>query len=426
MRIAIVNKFILGFIIVVGSIVALDYLVPLLGVAEEWQQLVSTAGALTIGLLLGWIFSRAFTGNLRVINAAAERLSQGDLSRPVRLNRNLLPDETQDFAACLNQVSASLRELVGRIRASALQVADAAQGLSASSQEMSATAHQVAGTTEQISRGAETQAEMVEQATQVIREMAASIEEVALSAQKVAAAANDTSLTAQHGGEMSRSALGHMQQVLGEVAHNGDQILGFSALVQKIGNITEVITGIAEKTNLLALNATIEAARAGEYGRGFAVVAEEVSKLADSTAASAKEISGLIATIREESLRVQESMRQTIARIDAGQKAIGTTSSAFGEIIDTAITSQGKANGIAELAGRQTEGARHMVRIIEEIAKVAEDNAASTEQVSAATEEQSASMEEMAHAAQDLSALSEELIALVSRFRLGDEASSAG
>ncbi|MDO3378387.1 methyl-accepting chemotaxis protein [Geoalkalibacter halelectricus] len=422
MRIEIANKFIIGFIIVVGTIVVLEFLVPLLGVPTEWQRLVSAAGALTIGLVLGWAFSRAFTANIGVITAAAQRISKGDLSRPVELNRNLLPDETHDFAQSLNLVSANLRELVGRIRSSALQVSDSAQGLSASSQQMSASAHQVAGTTEQISRGAETQAEMVEKATQVIREMAASIEEVAASAQKVAAAANDTSLTAQHGGEMSRSALGHMQQVLGEVASNGDQILGFSALVQKIGNITEVITGIAEKTNLLALNATIEAARAGEYGRGFAVVAEEVSKLADSTGASAKEISDLIATIREEGARVQDSMRESLKRIDAGQKAIGTTTGAFEEIISTALNSQDRAVNIAELVALQTEGARHMVRIIEEIAKVTEDNAASTEQVSAATQEQSASMEEMAHAAQDLSALSEELIALVSRFRLGDEA----
>ena len=67
-------------------------------------------------------------------------------------------------------------------------------------------------------------------------------------------------------------------------------MVSFGAQVQKIGKIVEVITGIAQKTNLLALNATIEAARAGEYGRGFAVVADEISKLADSTGQSAGEI----------------------------------------------------------------------------------------------------------------------------------------
>ena len=423
MRIEIAYKFIMGFIVVVGSIVALDFLVPLLGVAPAWQQLVITAGALTIGLVLGSLFSKAFTANIKVITGAAERISNGDLSQPVRLHRNVLPDETEDVAFSLTRVAESLRHLVGSIRASAFRVGDSAQALSASSQQMSATAHQVAGTTEQISRGAETTAEMVEKAGKVIREMAMSVDLVASSAQKVAASANDTSMTAQHGGEMSKEALGNMQEVLAEVARNGDQILSFSALVQQIGNITEVITGIAEKTNLLALNATIEAARAGEYGRGFAVVAEEVSKLADSTGESAKEITRLIATIQEESRTVQDSMKQNISRIDAGRKAITTTSGAFEEIIRTAVATQTKASSIAELAATQTEGGQEMVRIVEEISKVAEDNAAATEQVSAATQEQSASMEEMARSAQDLSALSEELIGSVSRFRLGDETS---
>ncbi len=423
MRIEIAYKFIMGFIVVVGSIVALDFLVPLLGVAPAWQQLVSTAGALTIGLVCGSLFSKAFTANIRVLTGAAERISSGDLSQPVRLHRNIFPDETEDVAASLTRVAENLRHLVGRIRSSAFNVGDSAQALSASSQQMSANAHQVAGTTEQISRGAETTAEMVEKASQVIREMALSVDLVAGSAKKVAASANDTSMTAQHGGQMSKEALGSMQEVLAEVARNGDQILSFNALVQQVGNITDVITGIAEKTNLLALNATIEAARAGEYGRGFAVVAAEVSKLADSTGESAKEITRLIETIQQESRTVQDSLKQNISRIDAGRQAITTTTDAFEEIIRTAVDTQTKASSIAELAEKQTAGGKDMVQIVEEIARVAEDNAASTQQVSAATQEQSASMEEMACSAQDLSTLSEELINLVSRFNLGDEKS---
>jgi methyl-accepting chemotaxis protein len=198
-------------------------------------------------------------------------------------------------------------------------------------------------------------------------------------------------------------------------------MVSFGVQVQKIGKIVEVITGIAQKTNLLALNATIEAARAGEYGRGFAVVADEISKLADSTSQSAGEITGLIETIREESRNIQASIKESIQAMDAGRQAIDTTGGAFEEIIQTATITQTKATSIDELSQKQTEGAKSVVGAIEEISRVVADNAAATEQVSATAQQQSASMEEMAQGAQTLSVLAEDLLDMVKRFQLGVE-----
>lgn len=421
MRVEISYKFIIGFIIVVGTTVLVNLATPHLGVTAEWQQLFSTGVALLVGLVLGWFFSRAFTANFQVLNEGAQRLSQGDLSRDVALPQPLLPDETQDLAASLNQVSGNLRELVGIIRNSSSKVAEAAQGLSATSEQMTASSHEVANTVEAISRGAETQAEMVERGSRLIREMALSIEHVASAASKVAEAANNTVGSAKSGGEMARTTMDRLRRFMAETEKNGEQILSFGAQVQKIGKIVDVITAIAQKTNLLALNATIEAARAGEYGRGFAVVAEEISKLADSTSHSAGEITTLVEVIREQSQQVQASMKENSRELDAGRSAIDTTGHAFDEIIQSALGAQTKAAGIAEIARQQTAGANDLVKAIDEISRVITDNAAATEEVSAATQEQSASMEEMAHAAQDLSALAEQLLATVSRFRLSGD-----
>ncbi len=422
MRIEISHKFVLGFVVVVGSIVFLDYLVPALGfVPQGFQQFVTTLGALLVGLIFGWIFSKAFTSNIGVLTTGAERLSRGDLSRKLKLRKGLVSDETDDLADSLNLVIDSLRKLVGKMRGSSLRVNESSQGLSASAEEMTATSHEVAGAIEQISRGAETQAEMVERVSRVIREMADSIEKITASSQILSLSAEETTKTAKDGGKLTDTAIEKMKHVLSEVENNGRQMVSFSEHVQKIGSIIDVITGIAQKTNLLALNATIEAARAGEYGHGFAVVAEEISKLADSTSESAGEITRLIDTTREESLRVHQSMLDSVRSIDAGRDAIDTTSGAFLAIIEKAEDAQGKANSITALAEKQDKGSGDIVAAMEEIARVAEDNAAATEEVSAATEEQSASMEELTYASQKLAQLADELLTSVSRFNLGSD-----
>lgn len=419
MRVEISYKFVVGFIVVVASVVLLNMLVPKMGIPEASHQWVTVVGALLVGLILGWSFSKAFTANFGILSEGAARLSDGDLSRKVRLRKGALSDETEDLSTSLNQVIDSLRNLVGQIRTSSVNVNESSLALAATAEEMTGTSHEVAGSIEQISRGAETQAEMVERVSKVIKEMALEIELVASSANKLATSAEETTTTARQGEQMSVTALDKMKQVLGQVEENGEQIVSFSEQVQKIGLIIDVITGIAQKTNLLALNATIEAARAGEYGHGFAVVAEEVSKLADSTSESAGEITRLIDATREQSQKVQQSMAESIKAIDAGREAVDITGSSFKAIVDKAEAAQVKAASISALADKQSSGAQSIVDAVEEIARVAEDNAASTEEVSAATEEQSASMEEMTFASQRLSGLADELLTSVSRFKLG-------
>ena len=142
----------------------------------------------------------------------------------------------------------------------------------------------------------------------------------------------------------SRDNISEIVQELNElhdqVNNNNESIGELASQTNEITSVIELITDIAEQTNLLALNAAIEAARAGEHGRGFAVVADEVRKLAERTHKATGEISISIKSLQQGMSEIQGSstlMRKTVEgsteKINDFENALEELSSNSSEIV---------------------------------------------------------------------------------------------
>jgi len=315
-------------------------------------------------------------------------------------------EQKEQVVALANQ---QLEALLARVGDGANQVASSAEELMASAEQTAQASQHIATKVEELAHGAEQQVHGVEDSSRTVMEMWQAAAAIASGVQHVSTNAGDSSKLAGEGDAAIQQAVAQMTSVDQSMNELAALVRNLGARSQEIVQFVQVITEIADQTNLLALNAAIEAARAGEQGRGFAVVADEVRKLAEQSGRSAQQIASLIGRIQNETTQAMRSMEQTATIVTEGIDSVGRAGRRFERIRRSIEDVAHEAQGLSSSAQQLSIGSERIVACIDSIGTVAHHSAAASQSVSAATEEQLATMEEIVTSATALTQLADEL-----------------
>ena len=299
---------------------------------------------------LAWAGRRQLIAPVEDLLAQANRLAAGDL-------RFADPRRQQGlFARCeraLRQVAVNLASMVQDTRVGARELRGTAGDLAQGNQDLSSRTES----------------------------QASSLEQTAASMEQITGTVRQNSHTASGAARFAAEVAGITGRSAEAVRQANATMHGIQSASQRIGEIIQVIDGIAFQTSLLALNAAVEAARAGEQGRGFAVVAAEVRSLAQRTSAAAREVKQLI---EESGLTVEAGS------LHAGQACT---------IMDEAL---GSVHRLNELLSQIDSGSSEQLSGISQVNEAVAHMDALTQQNTALVEELSAASTAVAQQAQQL------------------------
>ncbi len=357
--------------------------------------------AVLIGGLLSWTLARLITGPLRKSVDFAGMVAAGNLDRTLDICQK---DEVGRLADALNSMVGTLSQRI-RDAAAATEEAqrrqaeatramseaekarkeaeqakrqgmlDAAARLESVVAGVSKASEELANQVRQASLGAQEQAARISETATAMEEMNSTVLEVARNAGTTAEASNQARDKAAAGSSEVQKVVAGMATINSGAEELRAEMEDLSRKAESIGAILNVISDIADQTNLLALNAAIEAARAGEAGRGFAVVADEVRKLAEKTMQATAQVGQAIRGIQDGTAKNMAKVENTVRMVDDVTALANNSGMALSEIVSLVDSESDQIRAIATASEEQSATSEEINRSIEEVSRIASETA---------------------------------------------------
>lgn len=348
---------------------------------SEWSKDVNRLGitliaicvvALVASIIILIAQINSISKSINLVQDFAGELASGNFT--VRKLSIFTRDELERMAHSMNEMFSNNRNVIATIRDRAIVVDESAADLNDAALELKTKFDEIQNymndvNSAMLNTSAATQE--VNASTEEVLSNTNMLSEETAESQKMA---DEIKARAQEVERNSRKAYESATKLSESFEQRLNQSIDNSKVVANIGELAEVISGIAEQINLLSLNASIEAARAGEAGRGFAVVATEIGSLANSTSEAVGQIQTTIAEVQAAFNALTSDSKEILGFLT------DTVAPDYNSFVGVANQYNDDAESIAELSGKLSVMADTIKAIMEEVTSAVQNITEATQE----------------------------------------------
>lgn len=343
--------------------------------------------ALVLSITILSFVVRKISKNITTATEYILPIAEGDFSGEIEDKYLNIRDETGTMIKTINKMKESIKEVIGVVMESSLNIHQASEELMESSQNMNLSSSSVSSAIKEVAAGTTSQAEDLVNISQVLETFSNNLDLVTVSIKGIDYESKEIIKLTESSKDIFKRLSIIITNTEDAFQSFRDKINVSTKNILKINEILTLINSISEQTNLLALNAAIEAARAGEAGKGFAIVAEEIRELSEQSKNSASNITELIKKISSDNESMVHTSESVNENFNKQREAIEISILSFNNISDSVDKIIPRIRQVADKNEIIKKDKETIVERIESTTSIAEETSAASEEIFASSTE---------------------------------------
>lgn len=366
-------------------------------------------------------FSRSLVQAILINKEVVDRLAEGDFEpKHDKKMKKIMKrkDEIGEMICAVDRLQNRLVDVISQMKEVSTRLLENGETLGGIAAKADLTANDIGSAVHEVAIGANTQASEVGEAFDRISAMGTLIEQIVSSVQSL----NDNAESMLQAQKISQTNFERLTETnnntLTAIQQVGEQIKKTNSSVKSINEAVDMISSIADQTNLLSLNASIEAARAGDAGKGFAVVASEIQKLATESNESAQRIKANIEEVVSNSAISMRDMDKMQLILDEQITCLEETVAQFEQFAEGVVATSNEARQINEYAIQCDKARQSTEDNMNALAAISEENASGAEETTASMQTLTSTMATVADSSNDIEKVAKEVSESLDFFKL--------